>query len=207
MERATLVALLWAFAGLGCSTGGNPAEPFPEDTCSGFGDWSTSAYVLPYPVGTSYQVGQANCSGFGHSGYWKYGYDFLMPIGTPVSAARAGTVLHSVDGAQDGDPDNTNLVTIEHSDGTVALYSHLTFAGALVDAGDAVRQGQVIGLSGNTGFSTEPHLHFSLHPCGALQGLAGGDHFSCPTLPVTFRNTEPNPQGLEVGRSYVAGPH
>jgi len=71
--------------------------------------------------------------------------------------------------------------------------------GTLVEAGDGIGRS---GDAGNTGGF--PHLHFSLHPCGKLPGLPGGDESSCPTIPVTFRNAAPNPEGLVAGRSYTA---
>lgn len=148
---------------------------------------------------------QSNCSGFGHSGFWKYGYDFAMPIGSLVTAARDGRVVNSEGGGSDGDRSRTNLVTIAHDDGTVAVYSHLTRGGALVSAGAVVAAGDAIGRSGNTGNTGGfPHLHFSVHPCAKLPDLPGGDETSCPTTPVTFRNTSPNPEGLVAGRTYTA---
>ena len=182
-----------------------PTEPRAEpDVCGPFGPWQSSPYVLPYPVGTAYVVSQANCSGFGHSGFWSNGYDFLMPIGTTVTAARSGVVVHSLGGAEDGDRSRTNLVTIEHEDGTVALYSHLTRNGNLVEVGQLVAAGAPVGRSGDTGNTGGvPHLHFSVHPCSNLPGLegTGGD---CASISVNFRNTDPNPQGLEAGRTYAA---
>lgn len=204
---ALLLALVALTLPIACGGDAPTAPMAPLDICEGFSDWSASPYVLPYPVGSGYLLGQSNCSGFGHSGYWKYGYDFHMPIGSLLTASRAGVVLHSVEDAVDGDRTRTNLVTVQHVDGTVAVYSHLTFEGALVDVGDAVAQGQPIGLSGHTGFSHEPHLHFSVHTCGRLPGLPGGDPDPCPTLPITFRNTDPNSQGLAAGRIYVAQPY
>jgi murein DD-endopeptidase MepM/ murein hydrolase activator NlpD len=174
-------------------------------SCEGFGDWQTSAYVLPYPVGQSYEVNQGNCSGFGHSGFWLFGYDLIMPIGTVITTARAGVVQHAQDGAMDGDSNRTNLVTVEHDDGTVALYSHLTLNGVQVTIGQPLLQGDVVGLSGNTGNTGGlPHLHFSVHPCGALPGLPGaGD---CPSEPVNFSNTAANPIGLQAPFAYEALP-
>ena len=164
-----------------------------------------SAFVLPYTVSESHFVNQANCSGFGHSGFWQYGYDLTMPIGTIVIAARDGVVAHAQDGASDGDRNNTNLITIENDDGTVALYSHLTLNGVLVTIGQSVAAGDTIGLSGDTGNTGGlPHLHFSLHPCTSLPGLPGNDN--CPSIFVNFRNTDENSNGLVAGRSYEALP-
>lgn len=172
------------------------------EECGPFPEWSTSPYDLPYPEGRSYELRQSNCSGFGHTGFWKHGYDFIMPIGTVVTASRAGVVGWARDGCSDGDRACTNLITVIHEDETVALYSHLTLDGVLVRSGDTVAQGDTIGLSGNTGLSTEPHLHFSLHPCNELPGLPATGH--CPSLPFTVRNTDPNPGGLEAFRWYEA---
>lgn len=208
--RLRPLLLLTALAVLpACDGGGGPLDPGTPEMCSGFADWQTSPYVLPYPVGLSYFVDQANCSGFGHSAYFRYGYDFLMDIGTPVTAARAGVVLFTADGTDDGDRTGTNLLTVEHADGTVALYSHLTRGGVLVEVGDVVAAGQRIGLSGDTGNTGgTPHLHFSVHECGDLQGLPGVVGLGpCPTLPVTFRNTEANPAGLAAKRFYEALPY
>ncbi len=198
------IALLLTACG-GASPTGTAPPPTPGVSCEGFGDWQTSAYVLPYPVGQSYEVNQGNCSGFGHSGFWLFGYDFTMPIGTVVTAARAGVVQHAQDGATDGDSNRTNLVTVEHDDGTVALYSHLTLNGVQVTIEQSLMQGDVVGLSGNTGNTGGlPHLHFSVHPCGALPGLPGTG--SCPSEPVNFSNTTANPIGPQAPFSFEALP-
>lgn len=199
-----LLSLLGACSG-GSPTGGNAAIGPGVTTCTGFGDWQTSDYVLPYSVGESYRLNQGNCSGFGHSDFWAYGYDIEMPIGTVVTAARDGVVIHTQDGAQDGDRTQTNLITIQHVDGSVALYSHLTLNGVQVVIGQTVMAGDPIGLSGDTGNTGGlPHLHFSVHPCGALPGLPGTGN--CPSMAANFRNTDPNPNGLIAGRSYEALP-
>jgi len=195
---ALLLSLLSA-----CGGDGGSAVPVATESCTGFGDWRASAYVLPYGVGEAYRVNQGNCSGFGHSDFWKYGYDFDMPIGTLITAARDGTVLHAQDGARDGDRTRTNLITVEHDDGTVAVYSHLTLNGVHVSVGQSVLAGDVIGQSGDTGNTGGlPHLHFSLHPCGDLPGLPGVG--TCVSIPVNFRNTDANPTGLERNRYYEA---
>jgi len=173
-----------------------------RNACGPFPDSQTSPYVLPYPVGSSYYLSQASCSTGGHKGPYKYAYDFVMPIGTTVTAARAGVVAEIRMKFRDGQPGEgeSNWVKIRHADGTIAAYSHLTEHGALVKIGDRVVAGQPIGLSGNTGNTGGlPHLHFHLCPCS--------EPVDCGTLPVTFRNTDPNPEGLEAKRNYLAHPY
>ena len=189
---------------VGC--GSSPTSPDPLETCEGFGDWQASPYVLPYAVGASFFVDQGNCSppGNGHRGVTKFGYDFLMPIATPVYAARAGLVTQVEESHFDGQVAGTgfdNLVVIKHDDGTTTLYGHLTHDGAVVSIGDFVSQGALVGYSGNTGnTANKPHLHLSAASCDPWAlGTA-----NCPTLPMNFRNTESNPQGLVRGRSYLA---
>jgi murein DD-endopeptidase MepM/ murein hydrolase activator NlpD len=83
------------------------------------------------------------------------------------------------------------------------LYSHLTLNGVQVTIGQTVLAGDVIGMSGDTGNTGGlPHLHFSLHPCGALPGLPGTGN--CPSVPANFRNTTANPDGLVAGLFYQA---
>jgi len=66
--------------------------------CDGYPAWQTSPYVLPYPVGEGYVIHQANCSLGGYHGIYRYSVDFLMPIGTPVTAAREGEVIDTLEG-------------------------------------------------------------------------------------------------------------
>ena len=170
-----------------------------RNSCGRFPDWASSPSVLPYPAGSSYYVSQANCSSGGHQGPYKYSYDFVMPIGTKVTAARAGVVAETRTRFRDGQSGEgqSNWVKIRHEDGTIAAYSHLTEQGVLVKVGDQIVPGQLIGLSGNTGNTGGlPHLHFHVCPCS--------EPVDCGTLPVTFRNTDPNPDGLQSRRKYVA---
>jgi murein DD-endopeptidase MepM/ murein hydrolase activator NlpD len=202
-RAAALIALL---ASGSCARA--PAGPSDVETCTGYPDWQASAYVLPYPPGASYRVSQANCSpaGNGHRGSERYAYDFDMPVGTPFMAVRSGVVIHVEASHTDGQIAATgldNYIVIRHADGTHALYGHLTRDGALVPRGADAVQGAVIGRSGNTGNTANlPHLHVGVHACDPV---ASGSA-ACPTQPLTFRNTEPNPAGLERDRRYPARP-
>jgi murein DD-endopeptidase MepM/ murein hydrolase activator NlpD len=194
---------------LGCGGAVTLTSPNGE-TCTGYPDARSSPYVLPYPVGMSYRLSQGNCSGFGHSDFWKYSYDFDMPIGSVVTAARGGTVIFTYWAASDTGPHDMNaqpnLVFIQHPDSTVAVYSHLKQFGVRVVEGQVVAAGDTLALSGNTGYTANmPHLHFSIHQCASLPGFAEPPR--CPALPITFANAIPFEDGpLRVDRVYEAGP-
>ncbi len=199
-QLAFLLSLTFLFWGSGCGGGGGSSRPPGTQSCAGpYPPQATSLYVLPYEVGASFVVGQGNCSSGSHAAGTdaQYAYDFLMPIGTTITAARSGTVIAVEESFLDTDHTNfhENFVDIRHADGTVAAYVHLTSGGALVNVGDMVVQGDVIALSGNSGNSSAPHLHFAVHGCG-----------NCPSTAVTFRNTRAHPNGLLQGQSYTADP-
>ena len=84
------------------------------------------------------------------------GIDYLCPLGTPILASEAGTVIYA--GWRNGG--YGNCVFIQHADGMITIYEHLEKV--TVSAGQDVRKGQVIGYSGSTGNSTGPHLHFEM---------------------------------------------
>jgi len=102
-----------------------------------------------------------------HFAHFKHAIDFLLPEGSVIRASRAGVVVDSKINSHEGgiDPkynDMTylNFLTIRHAGGEFSQYAHLRYRGALVRRGVRVWEGQPIALSGNTGFSTAPHLHF-----------------------------------------------
>jgi murein DD-endopeptidase MepM/ murein hydrolase activator NlpD len=98
----------------------------------------------------------------------RHAVDFAADIGTEVIAARAGTVMEIESDFERAGLDTeqyanrANFVRIVHDDGTMAVYAHLKPEGVLVRVGQRVRKGETIGLSGNTGFTTGPHLHFAV---------------------------------------------
>jgi len=125
-------------------------------------------YLLPYESGKSYRVLQGYGSRFSHVGLEQYAVDFNMSVGTPVHAARAGVVARVEEASnkgcwEDGCGAYANYVVILHNDGTTGEYYHLQQNGALVEVGDNVAAGQKIALSGNTGHTTMPHLHFAVY--------------------------------------------
>lgn len=125
-------------------------------------------YLLPYEQGRSYRVIQGYGSRFSHRGLEHYAVDFNMSVGTPVHASRAGIVAkieetHNKGCWDDGCGAYANYIVILHDDGTTGEYYHLKQNGALVEVGDRVVAGQKIGLSGNTGHTTMPHLHFAVY--------------------------------------------
>jgi murein DD-endopeptidase MepM/ murein hydrolase activator NlpD len=125
-------------------------------------------YRLPYAPGKSYRVLQGYGSRFSHTGLEQFAVDFKMAEGTPVHAARDGVVArveesNNIGCWDDGCGSHANFIVILHDDGTTGEYYHLQQDGALVEVGDRIDAGQKIGLSGNTGHTTMPHLHFAVY--------------------------------------------
>ncbi|MDE3075628.1 MAG: M23 family metallopeptidase [Chloroflexota bacterium] len=125
------------------------------------------AYKLPWPGGIVWRVIQGINSGRSHTGRAAFSWDFRMPEGSPITAARAGTVwMVKQDSTQHcfdlSCPDWNNYIVVDHGDGTSAAYLHGMTNGARVRVGDRVAQGQLLGLSDNTGQSGGPHLHFQV---------------------------------------------
>lgn len=146
-------------------------------------------YVLPFEKGRSFRVTQSYGGRLTHRDHDKYAVDFGMPEGTKVCAARDGVVVDLMESSEVGGPDKkykdeANFVSIAHDDGTIGEYLHLKRDGVLVGIGDKVEAGQPIALSGNTGYSTVPHVHFGvyspldihrLHSHAITFTTAGGD--------------------------------
>lgn len=125
-------------------------------------------YSLPVDE-HGFSLGQGFHGEFSHDDEQnRYAVDLVVPEGTPVLAAREGVVMQVESGFREAGSnrskfaDRANLIRILHRDGTMALYAHLREDGVLVHPGQQVALGQHIGYSGNTGYSTGPHLHFAL---------------------------------------------
>jgi len=167
-------------------------NPLDSDHTSGY------IYNLPYGNGTKFMVVQGNRGSFSHKN--RFAIDFAMPDGTPVHAARNGKVIRIKTDSQEGGKDPSfaedgNYISILHNDGTIAHYVHLRTGGSVVRLGENVQKGQLIGYSGNTGFSTEPHLHFEVQK---------PEKMKLATIPVTFR-LDLNTTGVpETGKFYTS---
>ena len=158
-------------------------------------------YRLPYASGRSYQVLQGYGSSFSHTGREAYAVDFYMREGTPVHAARGGVVAmteerHSIGCWEDGCGRYANFIVIVHDDDTTGEYYHLQQDGVLVESGQRVEPGDLIGLSGNTGHTTMPHLHF-----GVYRAVKWGREQS---IPVRFRTDKGILDRPRSGRRYYA---
>jgi murein DD-endopeptidase MepM/ murein hydrolase activator NlpD len=129
-------------------------------------DAGSFAYSLPYEKGKSHLLVQAYQSKLlSHKG--EYALDFKMKKGSRISAARGGVVVAVKEDSKKGGIklkylSEGNHVIIKHDDGTYGNYWHLKHNGALVNVGDTIKQGQVIGLAGKTGYAAFSHLHFEV---------------------------------------------
>jgi murein DD-endopeptidase MepM/ murein hydrolase activator NlpD len=161
----------------------------------------TYIYTLPYPKGKTFKVMQGYLGAFSHNGEFQYAIDWSMPVGSEVCAARDGLVVKTTADNDKGGPTKdfkkfANVLMVQHDDGTLAEYVHLKKDGILVKVGDQVKTGQVVALSGNTGFSSGPHLHFHVYQ------PVDGTKFR--TLPVKFRTASQKIVPLMEGKRYTA---
>ncbi|MEE9439237.1 MAG: M23 family metallopeptidase, partial [Saprospiraceae bacterium] len=143
----------------------------------------------------SYRIDQGYNGRFSHHG--DNALDFNLAIGDKVMAARGGTVvkLEQVNNKTCKSPSckqYNNYLTIYHDDGTFADYVHLKYNGVLVNVGDHVKKGDLIAYSGNTGWSTGPHLHFMVYTYKDGQN----------TIKTKFATHSKNAVYLEEGKVY-----
>lgn len=158
-------------------------------------------YHLPYKKGTSHIVSQGFNGRYTHKGSSKYAIDFVMNKGTRIYAARGGVVVKIKYDSNRGGKSKTymrdaNHIIIMHNDGTFAIYNHLMRYGVSVNVGDKVKKGYPIGYSGNTGYSSGPHLHFAV--------FKATSPYKIDTLYIRFASTKGVVTEPLVGVSYTA---
>jgi len=165
-----------------------PGDPhaIPDDTV---------VYALPMDENNGVQLGQGFHGGFSHSDEQnRFAVDLIVPDGTPILAARGGVVMQVESGFdraglnKEKYAERANVVRILHDDGSMAVYAHLQENGVYVRVGERVSVGQQIALSGNTGYSSGPHLHF------CIQINTGMRLVSIPFRMVTSRGYLPLPR-------------
>jgi len=154
----TRLALLTAISG------GQPLVYTPQFQYS-LGDPGGAAQNYRYPLpwrGGPFRLSQGANGQYSHYGPKnKYAMDIAMPVGTQIIAARAGVVVKT-ENAQSGRGNDAsgNFVRVLHDDGTMGVYLHLKQGSVSVREGQRVTVGSPLALSGNTGNSSGPHLHF-----------------------------------------------
>jgi hypothetical protein len=187
---------------VGCGSSADSSSAETIEGCDGqvYMDPATSPYVLPFPVGETYETGLANCSSSYHSAGQpdQYAFDFDMPLGTPFTAARGGTVVLVVEDAPKSGGSAGNYLIIDHHDGTYGLYYHSPNNGIEVEEDDEVEQGDVLGVTGRSGLAGYPHLHFIV--------VEGDPAYPYKGLAISFSNALPADVALKSRTAYEAGP-
>lgn len=145
-----------------------------------------AGYYLPLECGKTASISQGNFGDFSHQGKAAYAFDFSIGLDTPMVAMADGVVIHTFSETGPGDPcyggggqecfPYANLVVLLHGDGSATLYKHLNEVHVALD--EFVPRGQLVGLSGSTGYSTGPHAHtMRMEDCGAP---------NCQSIPLQF---------------------
>ncbi|MBL8680272.1 MAG: M23 family metallopeptidase [Myxococcales bacterium] len=170
-----------------CANGCRVRPPGTPDECAP-APGSRADFYLPLACGQRANVLQGHHGDFSHDGMNTWAYDFTLPRGTPVYAMAGGVVTHVRDRERPGSAcwngggrgciEHSNYVSILHADGTRTVYLHLDEPE--VARGATVTRGQRIGRSGNTGFSTRPHLH--------VQRQRNCGRWFCQSIPLSFRD-------------------
>lgn len=159
-------------------------------------------YRAPFSVANDYPISQAFPVGNTHRTPDSYhAVDIAMPVGSDVHAAREGIVFEVAStnfrGGTDRERDaaSANIVRILHDDGSHAVYAHLNWNSIRVGPGDRVERGQYIADSGNTGFSSGPHLHFAVMVNRGMRLVS---------VPVSFEGPNASAVAPKTGNTLVA---
>jgi murein DD-endopeptidase MepM/ murein hydrolase activator NlpD len=159
-----IIAAVLVFFLAGCAVSNNPQRTELKLLQKGkLKDDSSFIYHLPYQQNKTHLLVQGYFSHYTHK--HRAALDFKMKRGTKVCAARDGVVVRfKKDGKKGGSSIKNrplgNFIVIQHTDSSRTGYWHLKYNSVLVNVGETVKQGQVIALSGNSGYTYFPHLHF-----------------------------------------------
>jgi murein DD-endopeptidase MepM/ murein hydrolase activator NlpD len=163
-NKINIILIVAIFYLAGCAVSNNPQRKEIKQLQKGIIKEDTSfVYTLPFQKNKKHLLIQGYFSKYTHKN--RAALDFKMKRGTTICAARGGVVVRVKEDGRKGGlnkkyrPDG-NVIVIQHADGSRAGYWHLQFNSAIVNVGDTVAQGQAIGLSGKTGYTLFPHLHF-----------------------------------------------
>lgn len=182
----------------------NAANQFSYTVTSNFGNAlqlgfdADYIYSLPFEKGRTQSIYQGYNGKFSHQN--EFSLDFDLKMNSPVLAAREGIVIEVENTHNQNCPNIScakynNKIIIMHSDGTFADYAHLKYQGTVVKKGDFVERDQLIGYSGNTGFSSGPHLHFSVF----INRIDGSRTF----IETKFKTSGSESVFLEEGKNYT----
>lgn len=156
------------------------------------------AYTLPFQKGIKSTLGQGYHGKFSHHNIKAL--DFSLKVGTEVLAAREGVVIAVKEDSDKGCTSRkcksmANYILIYHDDGTFGSYVHLKKNGAEVKPGDKVDTGDLIGYSGNTGWSSGPHLHFEVYIPEMTRRKS---------VKTRFKTSDSTSAYLQEGKSYLS---
>lgn len=174
----------------------------------------SALYLPPFAPGKAFMVSQALNGSFSHNKpHSQYAVDFSMPEGTPIHASRGGVVMSVEQNFYKGGTDlarfgpDANMIRILHSDGTMGVYAHLQVDSVAATPGNSVIAAQFLARSGNTGFSTGPHLHFVVQKntgmdVGSIpiQFITADGGKKTPSYGMMVRAPRLNPQGESAYR-------
>jgi murein DD-endopeptidase MepM/ murein hydrolase activator NlpD len=156
-------------------------------------------YELPYSGRFRVSQGARGSTTHAAGTEAEHAIDFDLPEGTPVVAARDGTVVaERHDSTAGGDSPRynecANYVVLRHGDGTYGRYAHLRPGEPLVRVGRQVMAGEIIGFAGRTGRVSGPHLHFDVYLVK--------DGNAAESLPITFRTADGSLTEAKEGEVY-----
>lgn len=145
-----------AAAAAAAAAANKPSSGSNSSSSSSSGGASSGGFAFPlaYSTGVTCAYGPRVHPINGNKSF-HYGVDLAAGMNTEIYATKSGTVTGATYGEANG-----YYVTINHGDGYSSIYAHMT--NYVVSVGDSVKQGQLIGYVGTTGWSTGPHLHFEI---------------------------------------------